>query len=121
MEACSRASQECPASPWRSATGQRGVERRLAVLLDGEAAGCPGDQDESVITGAGGRVHPSEGRQQGLGVSVSVPGRYAVLVREDPALAYRAAAQRLVDLSDDVSAERSYDAVADALADMRIA
>jgi biotin operon repressor len=44
-----------------------------------------------------------------------------VLVSEDPALAYRAAAQRLVDLSDDVSAERSYDAVADALADMRVA
>ncbi|MCO8274598.1 hypothetical protein M1L60_28780 [Actinoplanes sp. TRM 88003] len=42
-------------------------------------------------------------------------------MREDPALAYRAAAQKLVDLSDDVSAERSYEAVADALSDLRVA
>jgi biotin operon repressor len=46
---------------------------------------------------------------------------YAGSVREDPALTYRVAAQRLVDLSDDVAVERSYDAVAEALAEVRVA
>jgi biotin operon repressor len=43
------------------------------------------------------------------------------VAKEDPAQIYRAAVQRLVELADEVAAERSYDEVAENLAEVRVA